>query len=796
MNLVLLQNSLLVSGTATVLAAGFGAAGALAAMCLGRAGRRTFILLAALALCLPPFLSANTWLHYLGLAGVWRPWLPLNILTPWGCAWVLSLLLWPIPFLAVLGVWSGVGRAEWESDPAVRGRHFVLGLLLPRARGALVQSAVVVFVLALNQFSVPALLQTRVYPAEMWIRYNTGLDTLGALSLSWPLILAPLALLWWLRHRGFQWRAESRMLDPRGFRRQAGVAWIAGAAALSGLAVTAAVGLPLFQLASDSRTWTELAGALHAGSRALGYSALYAFLGATLCLVVGFAGHRSRLLGLLWITFLVPGTVTGIVLLVSLNRPGADVLLSTSGAAWLALVLHYAALSGQLLRRAMRATDRVLAEDARLLGAGWWAQFRHVYWPQVAPQAGAAFYLVYLLCLWDVESTLLLVPPGGETLALRIFNLLHTGYSGQVNALCLALLGLGVLPLVLGGVFWLRPARQTANQSRCSGWLVVLALGPLCAGLGCGARSDPREAPLSSRLFSSAEVLCTRGTGAGHVNKPRSVAATVDGSVYVVDMTGRVQKFGPNGLFQLSWQMEQTDLGRPKGLCLDRAGRVVVNEPHYSRVNHFSPEGKLVFSWGIHGTNGGQLAFPRAVAVNSQGEILVSEYGLVERVQRFGPDGQSWRGTFGKAGHQPGDFNRAEGLCVDARDRIYVADSCNHRIQVFAPDGSFLREYGRPGTGLGELSYPYDVRVDNDGYQFVCEFGNSRIQVFAPDGQPFEIIGGPGTEPGRFNNPWGVALDGAGNLYVADSQNHRVQKLVRRAGADRVVSRTQVGGGA
>jgi DNA-binding beta-propeller fold protein YncE len=171
---------------------------------------------------------------------------------------------------------------------------------------------------------------------------------------------------------------------------------------------------------------------------------------------------------------------------------------------------------------------------------------------------------------------------------------------------------------------------------------------------------------------------------------------------------------------------------------------------------------------------------PRAVAVNSRGEVLLSEYGTVERVQRFAPRGEKLLGAFGRPGNGPGEFNRAEGLGIDSQDRLYVADSCNHRIQVFSNDGKFLRTYGKPGAGKGELSYPYDICLDEAGRQYVCEFGNSRIQVFDANDRPIEIIGGPGVEPGKFSNPWSVALDSAGNLYVADSQNHRVQKLIRR----------------
>jgi DNA-binding beta-propeller fold protein YncE len=101
-------------------------------------------------------------------------------------------------------------------------------------------------------------------------------------------------------------------------------------------------------------------------------------------------------------------------------------------------------------------------------------------------------------------------------------------------------------------------------------------------------------------------------------------------------------------------------------------------------------------------------------------------------------------------------------------------------VQVFTSDGKYIREFGKPGTGPGELSYPYDIKIDAAGNIFVCEFGNSRIQVFDDTGRSIEIIGGAGGRPGQFNNPWAIALDSHGNLYVADALNHRVQKLIRK----------------
>ena len=64
---------------------------------------------------------------------------------------------------------------------------------------------------------------------------------------------------------------------------------------------------------------------------------------------------------------------------------------------------------------------------------------------------------------------------------------------------------------------------------------------------------------------------------------------------------------------------------------------------------------------------------------------------------------------------------------------LYVADFYNHRIQVFAPDGTFRTAFGEQGSGEGEFERPVDVAVNAEGTLYVVDFGNDRVQVFAPD---------------------------------------------------------------
>jgi ABC-type Fe3+ transport system permease subunit/DNA-binding beta-propeller fold protein YncE len=765
-NWTLLQNSFVVAASCAVLATLLGSLCAVAAAGSSALMRKVLTTDAVVALVLPPFLVTNTWLHYFGLTGVWRTYVDFNLYSLPGTVFLITVSLWPIPFLLVLGALQRMQLIHLEQEPQLRGWPLIKYLLWPSCRPAVGLAAALSFVLALNNFSIPVLLQTKVYTEEVWLAFSTRFDYATTLKLSWPLVMGPLLLLALIRFHPIRGIFRTNEFPAGLFRdRLQGSFWFAGFCAVCAIGIS--VVIPSVQLLSSTRTWTEFFPAISAGWSAATNSVLFAVLSAV-CVAVLAQFARALRFGWSWVFFLAPGVLLGIALIWLLNRPPWTAFYQSIGVVLLAYVLRYFALGWASARIAERSADHSLREMVALAGGGAWRQFRLADWPQSRGLLLAGTYVLYLLCLWEVETLLLIVPPGRETLALRIFNMLHYGHAGQVDALCVWLIILAVAPLVAAALVSKLRALMAAGA----------AVSVLVFATGCSETSAHDQ--VRSKLFVEVQVIGSRGTGAGQFNKPRSVGVDGEDNLYVVDLTGRVQKFSPDGQYLLAWQMPQTDKGKPKGMIRDADGNLVLIEPHYSRLNHFDGNGKLIAQWGENGTNESKLQFPRAVAVNSKGDLYVSEYGLVERIQRFSHRGARFVQAFASPGTEIGQLNRAEGLGIGPDDLVYVADSCNHRIQVFSADGKFVKYFGHAGTGLGELSYPYDVRVDRDGNRFVCEFGNSRVQVFDAQDRPVEIIGGAGVEPGQMNNPWAIALDLRGNLYVADSANHRVQKFVRR----------------
>ncbi|MDF3038476.1 MAG: repeat containing protein [Thermomicrobiales bacterium] len=132
---------------------------------------------------------------------------------------------------------------------------------------------------------------------------------------------------------------------------------------------------------------------------------------------------------------------------------------------------------------------------------------------------------------------------------------------------------------------------------------------------------------------------------------------------------------------------------------------------------------------------------------------------------------------WGNSGSDEGEFFAPEGLTASAAGELYLADTGNHRIQVFTADGDVADAWGTYGSGDGEFSYPFGVGVDADGNVYVGDRLNNRIQKLEGDGTFLDEWGELGSGDSQFNSPRGVAVSDRNKIFVADWGNHRIQKF-------------------
>jgi sugar lactone lactonase YvrE len=149
----------------------------------------------------------------------------------------------------------------------------------------------------------------------------------------------------------------------------------------------------------------------------------------------------------------------------------------------------------------------------------------------------------------------------------------------------------------------------------------------------------------------------------------------------------------------------------------------------------------------------------------------------------------------GTPGSLPGQLSGPTGVTRAFDGNIYVANTGNDRIEVFAPDGSSLPALGGPGSGPGQFNEPSSVYgLAAESSLLVLDAGNDRVQKLTLNGAPVAGFNGPsgaGSLPGSFNAPQGITADVDGRFWVADTGNDRVQAF----GADGTYLET-IGGGA
>ena len=267
--------------------------------------------------------------------------------------------------------------------------------------------------------------------------------------------------------------------------------------------------------------------------------------------------------------------------------------------------------------------------------------------------------------------------------------------------------------------------------------------------------------------------------------KPFDVAVC-QGRVFVSDtVLRRVLVFDfPGARFFEIGLKEPGMMQKPLGLATDNACNLYVADGTQGRVHVYDQDG------GFQRTIGGPKQFNRLshVAVDAEGTHLftVDTGGVTtqeHRVRVFNARTGEHLYDFGGRGKEAGQLNLPQDLVVGRDGNVYVVDGGNFRVQVFRPDGTFLRSFGSAGAQFGQFSRPKGIAADKQGNVYVVDTAFGNFQIFDPEGKLLLFIGDRSTTdgPGKYMLPAGIDVDEDGRVYFVDQFFAKVE-VYRPAG--------------
>ncbi|MFC1588392.1 ABC transporter permease [Planctomycetota bacterium] len=468
--LVLLKNTFLIAVMAAIVSALIGIP---LAVLLSRSDlplRGFLSTMAFLPIVLPPYMIAMSWVIAFGDGGLLGWMMPegMEIYNIYGVGAVLALSYFPFVFLLTQAGLAHIDPGQEEAALLHMNHWRVLkNITLSSSTPMILAGALIVFILALGNYDVPALMAVNVFSIEIFSQFSAFYNDGKATALAAPLvgisIIAILLIRRFLFMKRFDGRVARKQKPLLVFGRWKWLIFSGMVLFLAGVVL-----FPLGMMIYQSTSLEFYRGAiLTAGQEILNSLMIAAFAGLLLSVLAFLIGYFSLYgrrfvrwsLDLSYLLPLaIPATILGIAYIKMLNRPGLSQILYSSIAI---IVLIHIARSLPIVSLVMRSYLKKIPvsheEVAWTCGVSWWRSLLFIVCPQAMRGMLNAFILGCILSLGELSATILVYPPGKTTIPIRMFTIWHYGQEEIVAAISVMMTGVILILMVCYYLITLRP---------------------------------------------------------------------------------------------------------------------------------------------------------------------------------------------------------------------------------------------------------------------------------------------------------------------------------------------------
>ena len=274
-------------------------------------------------------------------------------------------------------------------------------------------------------------------------------------------------------------------------------------------------------------------------------------------------------------------------------------------------------------------------------------------------------------------------------------------------------------------------------------------------------------------------------------NFAHPLALTIAGDRVLVadEVANLIFSFDREGGFQRSYGGSDTvSLRRPNSVALTGDGDLLVVDTWNYRILQLDSQGAPLSTWGQAGKYGFDAPVnpvdgfwgPRDVAIDAAGRIYIADTGN-KRIRIYALEGAKAVHQFdiGVGGSGPGELDEPSGLAIHSDGRLFVADTWNRRIAVFDLNGDHRGDFRVRGWYTNAFNRPYLALDEARDTLYITDPDSKRILVYDSDGECHGSFGEAGdfASAGQFQDIGGIAVDAEGYIYVSDSGAGKVLKF-------------------